>query len=81
MQIMAINLNCVNVINANDGINANNVHFNLYNTYTLLVFANSQNLHSLNTNITFHMQSACRGIALNPATIIHSPHGVIPPLL
>ncbi len=70
MQTMAINLNNINVINVNDGINVNNVHFNLYNTYALLIIADSLNLLSSNTNITPHVQSACGGITSNPATLI-----------
>jgi hypothetical protein len=45
-------------------------HFNVYNTYALLLFANSLNLLSLNANITIHMQSACGDITTNPATVI-----------
>ncbi len=60
MQIMAINSNHFNVITVNDGINANNsinenpLQFDFFS----------------NPNIIFHMQSACRGITLNPATVI-----------
>jgi hypothetical protein len=82
---MAINLNNINVINVNDGINVNNVHFNLYNTYALIMIANSLNLLSSNTNITLHVQTAFRGITLNLATLIplfpwsNSPPIVKPP--
>jgi hypothetical protein len=46
------------------------LHFNLKNTYALLIFADSLNVFSLNANITNHVQSACGGIKMNPATII-----------
>jgi hypothetical protein len=45
-------------------------HFNLKNTYALLIFAKSLNIYSLNAYITTHMQLACGGITMNPATII-----------